>query len=69
MKSASTIIDECRELLNSEDKEVTKLIEQGLLKRQFLVNKQYEKYGIKQVEGIDVIYSNDFDVNLWYLFL
>lgn len=69
MKSANTIIDECRELLNSEVEEVNSLVIQGLVKRQFLVNKQYEKYGIKQVEGIDIIYSNDFDVNLMYLFL
>lgn len=69
MKSANTIIDECRELLNSEVEEVKWLVFQGLVKRQFLVNKQYEKYGIKQIEGIDVIYSNEFDVNLCYLFL
>lgn len=69
MKSASTIIDECRELLNSEDEEVIKLVNQRFVKRQFVVNKQYEKYGIKQIEGIDVIYSNEFDVNLCYLLL
>lgn len=69
MKSANTIIDECRELLNSESEEVNSLVSQGLVKRQFLVNKQYEKYGIRQVEGIDIIYSNEFDVNLCYLFL
>ena len=69
MKSANTIIDECRELLNSEVEEVKSLVIQGLVKRQFIVNKQYEKYGIKQVEGVDIIYSNEFDVNLCYLFL
>jgi hypothetical protein len=69
MKSASTIIDECRELLNSEDEEMKKLVDKGYFKRQLFVNKQYEKYGIKQVEGIDVIYSNEFGVNLCYLYL
>ena len=69
MKSANTIIDECRELLNSESEEVNSLVSQGFVKRQFLVNMQYEKYGIRQVEWIDIIYSNEFDVNLCYLFL
>lgn len=68
MKSANTIIDECRELLSKEDESNIELVNENIAKRAFIINKKYEKYAITQVEGFDVIYSNNEDViKLWYI--